>query len=156
MPSDFLYNPRQVRRSVCVGSNSKPVTHPNFHRMPSNRTLSSCPDSPNCVSSLASDAKHYVAPLQYKGDLNEAGELLRSILRSMQRMRIVVDEPTYIHAEFTSALFRFVDDVEFLFAEPEKVIHVRSASRVGHYDFGVNHNRVERIRNLLSGRHAMR
>ena len=156
MPSDFLYNPRQVRRSVCVGSNSKPVTHPNFHRMPSNRTLSSCPDSPNCVSSLASDAKHYVAPLQYKGDLNEAGELLRAILRSMQRMRIVVDEPTYIHAEFTSALFRFVDDVEFLFAEPEKIIHVRSASRVGYYDFGANHNRIERIRNVLSGRHAMR
>ena len=124
--------------------------------MPSNRTLSSCPDSPNCISSLAGDAKHYVAPLQYTEGLHEARELLRSILRSMKRVRIVVEEPTYIHAEFTSALFRFVDDVEFLFAEPENVIHVRSASRVGYYDFGANRNRIERIRNFLSGRHAMR
>ncbi len=124
--------------------------------MPSNRSLSSCPDSPNCVSSLASDAKHYVAPLQFKGGLNEAMELLRSILRSMKRMRIVVDEPTSIHAEFSSALFRFVDDVEFLFAEPEKVIHLRSASRLGCYDFGANRTRMGRNRNFLSGRHAMR
>ncbi|MEC4668891.1 MAG: DUF1499 domain-containing protein [Nitrospirota bacterium] len=124
--------------------------------MPSNRTLSSCPHSPNCISSLAGDAKHYVAPLQYTEGLHEARELLRSILRSMKRVRIVVEEPTYIHAEFTSALFRFVDDVEFLFAEPENVIHVRSASRVGHYDFGANQKRIERIRNLLSGRHPMR
>ena len=69
-------------------------------------------------------------------------------------MKIVVDEPTYIHAEFTSALLGFVDDVEFLFAEREKVIHVRSASRVGYYDFGANHNRIERIRTLFSGRHG--
>ena len=124
--------------------------------MPSNRTLSPCPNSPNCVSSLASDAKHSVAPLQYTGGLNEARELLRLILRSMERMRIVVDEPTYIHAEFTSALVRFVDDVEFLFAEREEVIHVRSASRVGYYDFGANHKRIERIRNLLSGRLGMK
>ncbi len=68
----------------------------------------------------------------------------------MKGMQIVVEEPTYIHAEFTSALFRFVDDVEFLFAEPEKVIHVRSASRAGYYDFGANRTRIGRIRHLLS------
>lgn len=64
----------------------------------------------------------------------------------MKRARIVAAEERYIHAAFTSALFRFVDDVEFFLDEGTRTIHVRSASRVGYSDFGVNRRRVEEIR----------
>ena len=55
-------------------------------------------------------------------------------------------EERYIHTEFTSAFFRFVDDVEFLLDDGTRTIHVRSASRVGYSDFGVNRRRVEELR----------
>jgi len=70
----------------------------------------------------------------------------------MSRVRIVTAGETYLHAEFTSAVFRFVDDVEFLLDDAEKVVHVRSASRVGHSDLGVNRKRVEALREAFEGR----
>lgn len=109
--------------------------------------LSPCSDSPNCVSSQSMDKSHYVDPLYYKGMLYEARAKLLRVLRSMDRVKIVTMESDYIHAEFISAFFRFVDDVEFCFDDEKKRIHVRSASRVGYYDLGVNRRRVERIRN---------
>ena len=72
--------------------------------------------------------------------------LLIEAVSGMKRARIVAAEERYIHAEFTSALFRFVDDVEFLLDSETKTIHVRSASRVGYSDLGVNRRRVEEIR----------
>ncbi len=116
------------------------------------RRLLPCPQSPNCVSSLAADTGHRVEPLRYKGTRAEAKERVVAVLRSMKRVKIVVDEPAYVQAECTSALVRFIDDVEFLFSESEHVIHVRSASRVGYYDFGVNRDRIEHIRKELAGR----
>jgi len=108
--------------------------------------LSPCPDSPNCVSSRSSDEKHFIPPLRYTGSLAEARERLIRTINSMKRTNITRAEDRYLHAEFTSAVFRFVDDVEFLFDDSEKVIHVRSASRIGYSDFGVNRKRVETIR----------
>ena len=108
--------------------------------------LSPCPESPNCVSSLSEDKSHYVEPLSYKGLLEEAREKLISVIHSMKRSEIVKAETKYIHATFTSALFRFVDDVEFSFDDQRKVIDVRSASRTGYSDFGMNRKRVEEIR----------
>ena len=64
------------------------------------------------------------------------------------RTRILTKEEDYIRVEYTSRLFRFVDDVEFYFPE-EPVIHVRSASRLGYSDLGANRRRVERIRELF-------
>jgi uncharacterized protein (DUF1499 family) len=111
-----------------------------------NDRLSPCPKSPNCVSSLSEDKSHYVEPLTYTATLEEAREKLISIINSMKRSEIVTAEINYIHATFTSALFRFVDDVEFSFDDQKKVIDVRSASRTGYSDFGVNRKRVEEIR----------
>jgi len=108
--------------------------------------LAPCPDSPNCVSSQSEEKPHYVDPWRYETALNEATERLLFVLRSMERVKIMHAEAAYIHAEFTSALFRFVDDVEFYVDDGQKTIHVRSASRTGYYDFGVNRRRVERIR----------
>ncbi len=108
--------------------------------------LASCPRTPNCVSSQSADREHFVEPLKYGGPLPEAVDRLLGVLGSMKRVRVVTRTERYIHAEFTSALFRFVDDAEFSFDDTAKVIHVRSASRVGRSDMGVNRKRVEEIR----------
>ncbi len=114
--------------------------------------LSNCPGSPNCVSSYAdiNDKEHYIEPLSYSGEGSDAfGRLIKTI-KSMKRAEIIKSTENYIYAEFTSAIFRFVDDVEFYLDESKKVIQVRSASRIGHSDLGVNRKRVESVRTLLS------
>ena len=58
-------------------------------------------------------------------------------------------KPDYLYAEYSSALFGFVDDVEFYFPPETHIIHVRSASRLGHSDLGVNRKRIEAIRARL-------
>ena len=121
----------------------------NVYSMISTEKLPPCPDSPNCVSSQADDEHHFIAPFIYTGTLPEAQKNLISILQSIPRARIISIERNSIQVEFTSALFRFIDDAEFYFPENENLIHVRSASRVGYYDFGVNRTRLERIRKLL-------
>jgi uncharacterized protein (DUF1499 family) len=108
--------------------------------------LAPCPSTPNCVSSQSSDREHAVEPLSFMGTATEAHTGITKIILSMKRSRIITDTDRYIHAEFTSAVFRFVDDVEFQFDEGAKVIHVRSAARLGHSDLGVNRKRVEDIR----------
>jgi uncharacterized protein (DUF1499 family) len=112
--------------------------------------LKPCPETPNCVNSQATDEEHFIEPFHYTGTQQEALARLLQILKSEKRVKILTVQSNYIRAEFTSALFRFVDDVEFYFPEKkpeEKIIHIRSASRVGHYDLGVNRKRIERIRN---------
>jgi len=113
--------------------------------------LAPCKTSPNCVSSQAdpSDQEHYIAPIALKG---EAIAAVRKAVESMPRTTVVRVEPGYLYAEFQSKLMGFVDDVEFL-ADPAKgVVHVRSASRLGRRDFGVNRNRIEALRAILEKR----
>jgi uncharacterized protein (DUF1499 family) len=113
--------------------------------------LAACPTSPNCVSSQAPDDGHRVAPLTYTGPVGDAMKKLTAIVRSLPRTAVVTDTGTYLHVEFTSALFRFTDDVEFLADDAAKVIHVRSASRLGYSDLGVNRKRIETIRKRWQG-----
>ena len=108
--------------------------------------LAACPASPNCVSSQSADPRHAIDPLRYEGTAEKARELLIEAVARMKRARIVLADERYLHAEFTSALLRFVDDVDFLLDDGAKTIHVRSASRVGYSDLGVNRRRVEEIR----------
>lgn len=108
--------------------------------------LAPCPSSPNCVSSQAPDEQHRITPLPYTGSANEAMSRLKAIVRALPRTAIMTDNGSYVHVEFTSAIFRFVDDVEFLTDDTSKVIHIRSASRVGQSDMGVNRRRIEQIR----------
>ena len=112
--------------------------------------LSPCPDSPNCVSSQSSDKKHFIEPVRYEGTEQPAMKRLIEVFQGMKRCRIVTMEDHYIRAEFTSAFFRFVDDVEFYFDSEAKVIHMRSASRIGYSDFGVNRQRMEKFRTLFN------
>lgn len=109
--------------------------------------LSPCPSSPNCVSSQeGEDERHRLLPLTYSITLNDAHQQLVDVIQSMQRTHIVTVGERYLHVEFRSAMFRFVDDVEFYFDDERKLIHVRSASRVGYSDFGMNRKRIESIR----------
>ena len=108
--------------------------------------LPPCPDKPNCVSSQSADRTHAIEPLQYEGTKEKAWRALVEAVASSKRARIVTDDGDHLHAEFTSAVFRFVDDVDFLCDRERKVIHVRSASRVGWSDLGVNRRRVEDLR----------
>ena len=113
------------------------------------RRLAPCPGSPNCVSSQSQDADHHIKPFEYDGALIQAKERLLEVIQAMDRVKITAVEDDYVHAEFTSRVFRFVDDVEFYFDRDHKVIHVRSASRVGYSDLGANRKRVEKIRQAL-------
>jgi uncharacterized protein (DUF1499 family) len=108
-----------------------------------------CPDSPNCVSSLSTDKAHFIEPLQYAGSLTSARRRLINILQDMKRVHLAKIEAQYIHAEFRSLIFRFIDDVEFYFPSEENIVHIKSASRMGYYDFGVNRRRVERLRSAF-------
>jgi uncharacterized protein (DUF1499 family) len=106
--------------------------------------LAPCPGSPNCVSSEATNEQR-VEPLRYAGDTGPARARLLEVLNGMERARVVESAADYLHAEFHSAVFGFVDDVEFYF-NPPGIIQVRSAARTGYYDFGVNRERVETLR----------
>ena len=112
--------------------------------------LSACPDSPNCVSSQADDQRHAIAPLLFSGDGQVALEKIHKVLQGWPGVRIISQTPRYLHAEFTSTLFRFVDDVEFVVVPNEGVVHFRSCSRVGYSDLGANRHRMESLRKKLS------
>ena len=113
--------------------------------------LAPCRRSPNCVSSQAdaADTVHYIAPIPFKGAPVEAMDAVRRALESMPRATVVRHEPDYLYAQFRSRLLGFVDDVEFAYDEKGGVIQVRSASRLGRRDFGVNRARIEAIRALI-------
>ncbi|HZO83742.1 MAG TPA: DUF1499 domain-containing protein [Verrucomicrobiae bacterium] len=110
--------------------------------------LKDCPATPNCVCSQSSTLSRRIEPLRFAGSAGVAWAKLQRLIESMARARICTREERYLHAEFTSRVFRFVDDVEFLLEEG--LIHVRSASRVGRWDLGANRARVEEIRRRWS------
>ena len=119
--------------------------------------FAACPESPNCVSTQAADddSEHAIAPFSYTGTATEAREDLLAVLNEMPRTTLITDQAVdgghYLHFEFRSFLFRFVDDVEFFINDAEQSIEFRSASRVGYSDLGVNRNRMEEIRTKFQG-----
>jgi len=118
--------------------------------MPDPAGLAPCPSSPNCVSSLATDASHHVDPIPFTGNPAEAMRRLRAVIEAMPRTRIVSASDTALRAEFTSRLFRFVDDVDCIVDPAASAIQIRSASRVGYSDLGANRKRVEAIRTAFA------
>lgn len=108
--------------------------------------LPPCPDRPNCVSSQAEDPARRIAPIPYTGSPQAARERLLGILRKQPRSRIVKSDGSCLQVEFKTAVMGFVDDALFCFDDTRKIIEVRSASRVGYSDLGVNRKRMERIR----------
>lgn len=112
-----------------------------------------CPNRPNCVSSQYAPPDHAVEPLHYTGTpAPRALAAARDALASLPGAKVVETTPVYVRAEVTSSVFRFVDDVELLLSTRPGVVEVRSASRVGRSDFGVNRRRVEALRKAFSAR----
>jgi uncharacterized protein (DUF1499 family) len=111
-----------------------------------------CPDKPNCVSSdlPEADPRHFAA-LPFTKSPTEAKKSLRERVESLDRVKLTEDSGNYLRYEFRSTIFGFIDDVEFEFNETTKQVRVRSASRIGHSDFGVNRKRLEKIQTLLNG-----
>ncbi len=107
--------------------------------------LTDCPSSPNCVCTQANDPSFQMEPIPFNGDLTSVKERLKTAIGSMPRSKITEETDNYIRAEFTTALMRYVDDVELLIDQDEKVIHFRSASRIGHSDLGANRKRMEQL-----------
>ena len=111
-----------------------------------NGTLRPCPDSPNCVSSEAGTPEDMrSAPFEAPGGRADMTRLA-ALLAAWPRTAVISSQGDYIHAESTSLLMRFVDDIEFRFDSAASVIHVRSASRLGKSDLGVNRKRVDGLR----------
>jgi uncharacterized protein (DUF1499 family) len=107
--------------------------------------LAECPSSPNCVSTRAGDAAKRMRTLPFVSDATFSRQKIVAIVKSLKRSVVITEQDHYLHIEFRSAVFRFVDDVEFFFDESAKLIHFRSASRTGYSDFGVNRKRMESI-----------
>ncbi len=119
------------------------------------KTLPLCRDSPNCVSSQAQDAKHFIEPFKISGDCNKAWKVLKEAINKQSRMVITHETADTLHAEATSLIFHFVDDINVILDTDTNVIHIRSASRTGHSDFGVNRKRVEALRLQLQKDHII-
>ena len=114
--------------------------------------LKPCPDTPNCVSSQAADEQHFIEPILLTATSDETRDIILKALDEFSRVKVIQTQADYIHAEFTSMIFRFVDDVEFYFPASESGvvrIEIRSASRAGRSDLGVNRKRVEAIREKI-------
>ena len=121
-----------------------------------NGALAACPDKPNCVSSSAEDARHQIAAFEIQASATSAWQGLRALLDADSRVEIVTSDGRYLHVVYTSSIMRYRDDVEFLLRSGTNEIALRSASRVGYGDMGVNRDRVEAIRESLSERGLVR
>src|SRR3954469_15619553 len=112
--------------------------------------LAPCKSTPNCVSSQAdpADREHYIAPIACRGAMSH----LRAAVESMERASVIAADARYLHAECRTRLLRYVDDLELFYDERAGLVHVRSASRLGRRDFGVNRKRVEALRSFIQTR----
>ncbi|MCA9058088.1 MAG: DUF1499 domain-containing protein [Planctomycetaceae bacterium] len=113
-------------------------------------SLAECPASPNCVCSQSKSSLHQIEGLQFEGDAESAWARVRQLLNELPEARLVSESDKYLHYEFRSKIIGYVDDVELLKpTEGNRQIDIRSASRVGYSDMGVNRKRMERIRELF-------
>lgn len=135
-----------IVRFAMLGHNSKSGEAPGLV----SGTLTPCPDKPNCVcSEFTDDTIHYIAPLDYSGAPPEKawGDIVQIIKESGGEVSAAEDE--YIAATFSVTLFGFIDDVEFRIDTSKSRIHIRSASRVGHSDLGINKKRAKTMTRLF-------
>jgi uncharacterized protein (DUF1499 family) len=118
--------------------------------------LINCPASPNCVCSDNVDPTHATDPFRLATATTDIWALVESAVRELPRTRIMTRNADYLHAECASVLFGFVDDLELHLRRDDAIIAVRSASRLGYSDFGVNRRRIERLRTLLRAQNILR
>ena len=115
--------------------------------------LSKCPNKPNCVcSEYKDDANHYIDPISIPQNITlDTFLLLKNVIQDMGG-NVLIENDNYLAATFTSAIFKFVDDLEIRIDSTQKVIHIRSASKVGYSDMGVNKKRTELLKKLFNNK----
>jgi uncharacterized protein (DUF1499 family) len=120
--------------------------------------LDPCPKTPNCVSTQApaDDRAHAMPAIPFTIPTQAVVHAIMDVIAEQKRARVVSRDTLYLHAEFRSRVFRFVDDVEFVVDPVDHILHFRSASRVGRSDFGANRKRMEELSRLLHARIAPR
>lgn len=121
-----------------------------------NGQLADCPSRPNCVCSDATGTLHGISPLILNAPPDQAWAVMHAAVSNLPRTRIVAESDDYIHAECRSAVFGFVDDLELHLRRQSNSIAVRSASRLGYRDFGVNRKRVEQLRTVLAAQEVIK
>lgn len=109
-----------------------------------NGRLAPLSSKPNSVSSQTEGEK-FVEPLKFKGTLDKTKRTILEILEEETRVKIITNDKYYIHAIFTTGTMKYKDDVEFYFDNKKKLIHFRSASRIGYSDMGLNRKRYEEL-----------
>jgi len=107
--------------------------------------LSACPRRPNCVSSEDNAGPSRIEALPFTGPPGAALECLKRAIKGIGGA-IEIESDGYIWAVFKTTVFRFIDDMEFRIDPRNRVVHLRSASRIGYYDFGVNRRRTAALR----------
>jgi uncharacterized protein (DUF1499 family) len=111
--------------------------------------LPACPSSPNCVISTSDDERHAIAPIILISGDPESWNAVVAQIRNSPRTTVLFESDYALIAQYRSAVFAFVDDLELLLSDDGKIVHIRSASRIGYYDFGANRARVESLREAL-------
>jgi uncharacterized protein (DUF1499 family) len=114
-------------------------------------------DTPNSVSSQAGlypdhpqRAYAQIEPLALRGDGPATLKRIQALLQTLDGCQLITQQPDYLYAQCSTRLLKFTDDVEFWFDPVAQVIQVRSASRLGRKDFGVNRARIEAVRAALA------
>jgi uncharacterized protein (DUF1499 family) len=120
-----------------------------YSLLASSAPFDACPKSPNCVSSDSGNELHAIDSIYAIDSIQDTWRKIILYIEKTPRLKIIEINNTYIKAEATSLIFRFTDDVEFDQRPFSSSIAVRSASRIGHSDFGVNRKRIERLRKHL-------
>lgn len=110
-----------------------------------NGKLRPCPGTPNCVSSETADPTQKVDPFTFSGSAEQVWDALKTVVAE-NGGAVRYSDKEYLWSTFTVPVFGFVDDVEFRLSREEGVIHVRSSSRLGFSDLGVNRGRVGQLR----------
>lgn len=119
-----------------------------------NEKLTPCPSKPNCiVTEYKEPTNRYMAPLllsEIDVQYSDSMTAIKSVVKKMGG-DIIVEDSNYLHAQFTTFLFSFVDDFEVRVDQERRLVHLRSASRSGYYDFGKNKRRINKFTLLLTG-----
>jgi len=112
-----------------------------------------CPGTPNCISTMyPEDLNHFLPPLPFKESVEKSKETIIKILENYSGAKMIEQEDSFIYAQFTIPIFRFVDDVVFYFDQETKNIHFRSSSRIDNWDLGVNRRRMKKISKIFLGK----
>lgn len=115
-------------------------------------SLAPMPNKPNAVSSQTDIMEKRVEPLKFIGDSDNSKKLIIESINQFKNMKIIKNEKNYLYVVFATDKMKYKDDVEFYFDEDKKIIHFRSASRVGYSDMGVNKKRYEEIKKLYENK----